>query len=48
MFAVGFLVCKVAKVAYITRVGGCAHCLRFIFAFALSVVKVADVARLVG
>ena len=48
MFAVGILVGKVAKVAYFTRVKGCAHCLIFIFVYALSVAKVAEVARLVG
>ena len=48
MFAVGFLVGKVAKVAYITGVEGCAHWLIFIYVFALSVVKVAEVAGFMG
>ena len=47
MFTVCLLVGKVAKVAYITRVNGCAHCLIFIFVYALSVAKVADGKRLV-
>ena len=47
MFTVCFLVGKVAKVAYFTRVEGCAHCLIFIFVYALSVAKVAEVKRLV-
>ena len=48
MFAVGFLVGKVAKVVYITWVLGCAHWLIFILVFALSVVKVAEVAGFMG
>ena len=47
MFTVCFFVGKVAKVAYFTRVEGCAQCLIFIFVFALSVAKVAEVKRLV-
>ena len=48
MFAVGFLVGKVAKVAYFTGVQGLDHCLIFIFVYALSVAKVAEVAGLMG
>ena len=48
MFAVGLLVGKVAKVAYITGVEGCEHWLIFIYVFALSVVKVAEVAWFLG
>ena len=48
MFTVCFLVGKVAKVAYFTRVDGCAHCLIFIFVYTLSVAKVAEVAGLSG
>ena len=47
MFILCFLVGKVAKVAYFTRVVGCAHCLIFSFVYALSVAKVAEVERLV-
>ena len=35
IFADGFLECKVAKVAYITGVEGCDHCLKFIFVYVL-------------
>ena len=47
MFTLCFLVGKVAKEAYFTRVVGCAHCLIFSFVYALSVAKVAEVKRLV-
>ena len=47
MFTVCFLGCKVAKVAYFTRVVGCANCRIFIFVYALSVAKVVEVERLV-
>ena len=48
IFVDGFLVGKVAKVAYITGVEGWAHWLIFIYVFARSVVKVAEVAGFMG
>ena len=48
MLAVGYLVGKVAKVAYFTGVEGCARCLIFIFLYTLSVAKIAEVAGFSG
>ena len=44
MFAVRFLLCKVSKVAYFTKVEGSDQCLKFICVYVLSVAKVAEVA----
>ena len=48
MLAVGYLVGKVAKVAYLTGVEGCARCLIFIFVYTLSVAKISEVTGFSG